>query len=80
MNNTEKLEQAISRGLAIPTEAITGDLSYQSISEWDSMAHMILVSEIEQAFDIRIGTKDILEMTDLENIRRVLNRHAISFN
>lgn len=79
MNNNTKLNEVLARGLAIPASMIDENLSYQSIPEWDSMAHMYLMSEIEQSFGITLETTDMLEMTDLESIRKKLEHHQIIF-
>lgn len=79
MNNNTKLNEVLVRGLAIPESMLHEDLSYQSIPEWDSMAHMYLMSEIEQSFGITLETTDMLEMTDLESIRKKLEQYQIIF-
>ncbi len=79
MNNNIKLNEVLMRGLAIPETMIDDSLSYQSIPEWDSMAHMFLMSEIEQTFGISLETTDMLEMTDLESIRKKLEQHQVIF-
>ncbi|WP_198666918.1 acyl carrier protein [Taibaiella helva] len=79
MNNNTKLNQVLMQGLAIPETMIDESLSYQSIPEWDSMAHMYLMSEIEQTFGISLDTTDMLEMTSVENIRKKLAQHQVVF-
>ena len=79
MNNIAKLNQALIQGLAIPESQIDDSLAYQSIPEWDSMAHMYLMSEIEQVFGITLVTTDMLEMTDLPSIKAKLEQHQILF-
>ena len=79
MNNTTKLQQALMNGLAVPESALNESLAYQSIPEWDSMAHMFLVSELENAFGISIATEDILAMMDIKSIQETLERYNILF-
>ena len=45
--NAEKLRDCFSRSLGIPHERVTDDLAYNSLKEWDSVAHMALVVELE---------------------------------
>ncbi|WP_118976980.1 acyl carrier protein [Taibaiella koreensis] len=79
MNNQAKLNQVLMQSLSVPETMIDETLSYQSIPEWDSMAHMYLMSGIEEAFGISLATTDMLEMTDLESIRKKLVQHQITF-
>lgn len=80
MTNNEKLRQAFSTALAIGSEIITDDLKYNSIKEWDSTAHMILVAEIEATFDILLDTDDIIDMSSVAESKRILNKYDIQFD
>ncbi|MGK9121025.1 acyl carrier protein [Olivibacter jilunii] len=77
MNNTEKLHQAFVEGLSIPINAVNEELVYQGIAEWDSMAHMYLITAIESSFNIEIDTEDILNMTSYKQIRETLSKYNI---
>ncbi|HEX8015772.1 MAG TPA: acyl carrier protein [Flavobacterium sp.] len=79
MNNLHKLKQAFSEGLSISIDDVHEDLSYLEIVEWDSMSHLFLVKEIENSFDIVVGTEDILEMNSFKNIKEVLGKFQIAF-
>lgn len=79
MNKTTKLQQALMNGLAVPESALNESLAYQSIPEWDSMAHMFLVSELENVFGITIATEDILAMMDIRSIQETLEKYNILF-
>ena len=55
-----------------PGTDLPDDVSPQDIEGWDSMRHLALAQEIEGAFGIRLGTADILGMTSVGEIRRIL--------
>ncbi|MDO5970708.1 acyl carrier protein [Flavivirga aquimarina] len=77
MNTTEQLYKVIAKALDISTEIITDQLEYQSIVEWDSMSHLILVEALETAYNIEIETEDILEMSTVAKLKDVLKKKNI---
>lgn len=79
MDNNQALVQAFSDALAIPAERVTDDLAYNSIREWDSTAHMVLVAELERVFDILLDTDDIIDMSSVAEARRILARYDVEF-
>ena len=58
--SVERLKAAFVEGLGIPRDSDFESLSYREIPEWDSVAHMQLVNQIELAFDIMLETDDVL--------------------
>lgn len=79
MSNTEKLTQAIVDGLQVDPSLVTDELAYESLKEWDSVAHMTLVASIEEAFDIMLDTDEIIDMSSVSKIKEILGKHDISF-
>lgn len=77
--NYEKLRNSFAEALNLEIEAITNDLAYQSIVEWDSISHMILISQIEEDFDISLETDDVIEMSSVEKAQEILAKHGIKF-
>lgn len=55
-------------------------LEYQSIREWDSVGHITLISELEDAFDIEIETEDVIDFSSYEKGKEILtNNYGIEF-
>jgi acyl carrier protein len=79
MNNTNKLIKVFTDSLGIKEEAITDDLQYNSIPEWDSVAHMSLIAELEEAFDIMLDTDDIIDMSSLSKAKEILAKYDVEF-
>lgn len=52
---------------------------YQSIPEWDSVSHMILINEIESTFDISIETDDVIDMSSFAKAKEILNKYNVEF-
>lgn len=76
MTNKEKYVNAFVEGLEISADQVEG-LQYQAIPEWDSVGHMALVSEIEDAFDIMMDTDDIIDFSSYEKGIEILKKYDI---
>lgn len=77
--NGKKLQQIFADSLEIDAAQAVDELTYNSIPEWDSVAHMALVSEIEDAFDIMLDTDDVLDMSSFAKAKEILAKYEISF-
>lgn len=77
--NEQQLKQAFSKALNIPAETITDDLRYESIAEWDSIAHMALIAAIDQTFDIMMDTEDVLDLNSFARAKVLLAKYDIAF-
>jgi acyl carrier protein len=78
MSIEEKLIQAFVDGLQIKREQVNDDLTYMSIQQWDSLAHMTLVSAIEQSFDIMLDTDDIIDMNSVAKAKEIIEKYGVS--
>ena len=73
-----KLKTAFVDALGIDAEETDwANLKYRSIPEWDSVAHMQLVAEIEDAFDIMLETDDVIGMSSFEVAKEILAKYGV---
>jgi len=79
MTNKEKLTKVFAEALGIKEDIIVDELEYNSIPEWDSVAHMVLVAQIEEAFDVMLDTDDIIDMSSPKKAREILQKHDVEF-
>lgn len=79
MSTQQKLTAAFVNALGITADKVSDDLTYNTIPEWDSTAHMILIAELEDAFDIMLDTDDIIDMSSVAEAKRILTKHNIEF-
>ncbi|KGY07452.1 acyl carrier protein [Vibrio sinaloensis] len=79
MSNNDKLLNAFVTSLGISEELVKDDLKYNSISQWDSIAHMTLVAELENVFDVMLDTDQIIDMSSVAKAREILSSHDIEF-
>ncbi|NHK31559.1 MAG: acyl carrier protein [Asgard group archaeon] len=72
----EKTYEIVNKVLLIDKEKITDELTMKDVEEWDSMAHLMIVSEIEQTFEIILEDDDITSMTSVGNIFSILKKYV----
>ena len=74
MTNLEKYNKAFCESFEIGEEQLTG-LQYQQIELWDSVGHMTLVANLEDAFDIMMETDDIIDLSSYEKGKEILTKN-----
>ena len=79
MNNQELLYKSFAEALQIGISSISDELKYQSITEWVSIAHMVLINEIETNFNIIIETDDVIDMSSVAKGKEILSKYNINF-
>jgi len=78
MTNLEKYKKAFLDAFEVE-EDIVETLEYESISAWDSVGHMVLVSALESAFDIMLEMDDIIDFSGFERGKEILKGYGITF-
>lgn len=73
------LIQCFAESLGIPAEKVTDELQYNTIPQWDSVAHMTLIAALEDAFEIMLDTDDIIDMSSVAKAKEILARYEVSF-
>ena len=77
-NMDEKLKDILAKVLLIDESKISDGMSRKSVKEWDSMAHLMLVSEIESAFEVTMDDDDIMEIQTVGDIKKTLQKLGIT--
>lgn len=67
-----RLEQVVATALGIPAERVHDELSFNSISEWDSLNHVTLMLDLEREFGVAITEEEMIELSSVSAIRAFL--------
>lgn len=73
-----RLEVLFSNALGLDIEKIHDELAYNSVPEWDSVAHMGLIAQLEDAYDVLLDTDDIIDMSSVAKARVILAKYGVN--
>lgn len=73
MTNLEKYNKVFCDALEVTSEQLPG-LAYQMVAAWDSVGHMGLIAELEDAFGIMMDTDDIIDFSSYEKGKEILEK------
>ncbi len=71
MNLNDKVLAIMSEVFGL--EEVSTDVSQKNCERWDSLRHLTLASELEDAFDIELEPEEIAVMTDFSRVIEMLN-------
>ena len=81
MNRTEikeKLTEIFRNVFDDESIALSDSMTVEDVEDWDSLSHITLISEIEDAFDIKFSMKNLLDIKNVGNmmfiIRSIIER------
>lgn len=77
--NESRLKKCIADALGLPPDQVVDGLAYNSVKQWDSVAHMALVAALESEFNVMLDTDDIIAMSSVAVARDILCKHGVSF-
>lgn len=72
MTNLEKYNKVFCDSFELNESQLAG-LKYQGIELWDSVGHMTLIANLEDAFDIMMETDDIIDLSSYEKGLEILS-------
>lgn len=79
MMNENRLKQCMAESLGLPLDQVTDTLAYNSVKQWDSVAHMALVAALEGEFNVMLDTDDIIAMSSVAVARDILRKNGVTF-
>ncbi len=75
----EKYKKTFIKGLSLEKNQKVENLNYNEIDEWDSIGHMTLVSELEDAFNVTLDTDDIVNFSSYTEGKKILIKLGVKF-
>jgi acyl carrier protein len=70
MNLEEKVLEIMRETFGL--DEVMTDVSQKNCEQWDSLRHLTLASELEEAFDLELEPEEIAEMTDFARVIETL--------
>jgi acyl carrier protein len=73
-----RVAKVFSEVLGVAPNMITDATSPDNTPQWDSMAAMNLVVAIEDEFDVRLSTAEIISMRNVAIVKKVLTAKGVA--
>ena len=73
----QTVEKIMADVLKISETDITDKLTIDDLEAWDSLKHMDLIVSLEQASNIEFTFDEIIIMTSVISIKRILNNKGV---
>ena len=77
MTNLEKYNKVFVEVLNVGETALNEKFTFKAVPQWDSVAHLNLISELEDTFEIMFDSDDILHYESYENGKKILRRMGV---
>lgn len=74
MSNLQKYKDVFCETLEVKENSLNS-LKYNEIDSWDSVGHMGLIAELEEAFDIMMETDDIIDFSSFGKGIEILSKN-----
>ena len=72
VSNEEKLEEIVSKVLLLEQSEVDDNISRESTEAWDSLAHLMLINEVESTFEVSFSDDDIVEINTIGDLKQKL--------
>lgn len=79
MTNIEKYNEAFVTALNITEAELGAGCTVEGMEAWDSIAHITLIGNLEDTFDIMMDADDIIQLNSYESGKEILAKYDIAF-
>ncbi len=70
--------EIVSKILLVDESKVADDLKRNELETWDSMNHLILISELEQNYNITFADDDIASIASIKDLKMVLKKYNVT--
>jgi len=72
-----KLENILRTILGADVKNINDETSPQNTPSWDSMNGLLIVTELERTYGIKLTIDDVMDMKNVGKIKEILIKHNV---
>jgi acyl carrier protein len=69
-----RFRDCVTRSLRLRSDEYRPDLGIGDVEQWDSVAHLDLISALESEFGVHFGIEDMASLTSLPELLRWLEQ------
>ena len=75
MDLEKKVFEIIAQCLEISASDLSEETAIGDFPSWDSLGHMVIISELEKEFSIKFDMESIIDMEDIADIIEIVEEH-----
>ena len=75
---SSSLAEVFRRALDLPEDVDVTSLAYGDHPHWDSVGHMVLISELEETYGVLLDTDDVIGLSDYQAAVDLLARLGVT--
>lgn len=79
MKKLDDYNAIFEKVFSVKAADLNGEFSILNVDKWDSVAHMRLITELEDTFDVMFDTDDIIGFSSYEKGLEILKKYNICF-
>ena len=79
MDHLKQYKDVFCRVLNVCEDALNTNFTFKTIPQWDSVAHLSLITELEDEFDVLFESEDILHYGSYLNGIEILKKYGVEF-
>jgi acyl carrier protein len=68
-----KTREAFQQSFGVEAQAVTLETAPAAVPGWDSMGHLTLATNLEQAFGVSFDVDELMEMENVQAIVRIVH-------
>ena len=77
MSNKDNYNRVFIESFDLDESKLNDNLEYQSVETWDSIGHMQMIAELEDAFEIEFEMDDIINFNSYNKGIEILRKYGI---
>ncbi len=78
--NLDKYDECFIKVLDVNKEDLNENFNFNNTDNWDSLAHLNLIGELEDSFGIMFEPDDIIHFGGYENGKNILKKYGVKFS
>ncbi len=73
----KQLRKLFTEVLGVELESLSKNSSPETVSQWDSVNNLILISEIEKEYGVVISIEDVYTLKNLGDVYAFIKKHGV---
>lgn len=72
------IEEIFAEVFLLPIGVVNDDLKLADILSWDSLSHMLLITRLEDVYEIEFTGDQIADISSVGDVRKALFAHGVN--